>query len=63
MLSYYSEPEQKDDNRYNCGLALALLKPRFKEILQQDYRVYLGLMNTVIKLLVDEMAPVDIALP
>ena len=59
MLSHYSEADQKDDNRYNCAISLQLLKPHFKTILQQDYKMYLSLMTTAVKLLVDEMAQVD----
>lgn len=58
MLAYYSEPEQKDDNRYNCAVALALLKPKFSVILETDLKGYLGLMSTLVKLLVDEIAPI-----
>lgn len=58
MLAYYSEPEQKDDNRYNCAVALALLKPKFSAILETDLKGYLGLMGTLVKLLIDEIAPI-----
>ena|SRR3990167_2214846 len=58
MLAYYSEPDQKDDNRYNCAVALALLKPKFTAILETDLSGYLGLMSTLVKLLVDEIAPI-----
>ncbi len=62
MLAHYSEPDQKDDNRYNCAIALMLLKPRFTQILEKDYSIYLSLQGTLVKLLVDEMAPVNIEL-
>ncbi len=60
ILKYYSEPEQKDDNRMNCVLGLATLKPRFKSILKLDFDIYLTLMSTLVKLLLDELAPVAI---
>jgi len=56
MIKYYSEPEQKDDNRYNCVLALALFKPRMKDLLSHDPRLYLSLKSSLIKLLIDELA-------
>lgn len=58
MLAHYSEPDQKDDNRYCCVLALDLLYPRFKEIATKSLGLYLRLQATLIKLLVDELSEV-----
>lgn len=59
MLSHYSEPDQKDDNRFNCVLSLGQLYPRLKSICQKSLSLYLDLSFTLVKLLVDELAEVD----
>ena len=59
MLSHYSEPDQKDDNRYCCVLALELLYPRFGSIAKKSLTLYLRLKANFIKLLVDEFSDVD----
>jgi hypothetical protein len=61
MIKYYSEPEQKDDNRYNCVVALGLLKPRMTELLAHNTQLYLDLKVSLIKLVTDELASVIIS--
>lgn len=58
LIAHYSEPDQKDDNRYNCVLALDQLYPRFKSIAEKSLPLYLNLSYSLIKLLVDELAEV-----
>lgn len=58
MLAHYSEPDQKDDNRYSCVLALDLLYTRFPVIAKKSLSLYLRLQGTFIKLLVDELSEV-----
>ena len=59
MLAHYSEPDQKDDNRYCCVLALDLLYPRFSSIAKNSFSIYLNLQSTFVKLLVDELSEVQ----
>lgn len=63
MIDRYSEPEQKDDIRYNCAHALALLRPHFRRILEASLPVYLLLMKALMKLLIDEYANVATSHP
>lgn len=58
IIAHYSEPDQKNDNRYNCVLALHQLYPRFKSIAEKSLTLYLDLSYSLIKLLVDELADV-----
>lgn len=58
MLAHYAEPDQKDDNRYCCVLALDLLYPRFAAIAKNSLALYLRLQVTFVKLLVDELSEV-----